>query len=246
MSGSFNERDELEIGDGKIICCFGKKGSGKSVIARMILDSYPGDRIVLAANRDDGPFPNEDQGIHVFRGGVDDFPKRWPEHLRRDREYLTLRFEFDTGSSTDIEDQDAVVELAMRHGNCALLVHEVGLLAPVGKQSRYPFTKRLLHANRHHRVTALFCGPRPIDVNPLVIGQADVVYVFETQVVADRKRIADTIGWNLRDFEDGLDELGPHEYLRFDAREPKPEGAEDDRRLVIKPALPIEEVRRLP
>jgi len=51
MSGSFNSSGQLEIGDGRIITCFGKKRSGKSVMGKLLLASYPGDKMVIAANR---------------------------------------------------------------------------------------------------------------------------------------------------------------------------------------------------
>lgn len=244
MSGSFDANDALEIGDGRILCAFGKKRSGKSVLARLILESYPGDCAVIAANADDGPFPDPAKGRHLLRGDVTSLPAKWPEYLREDREPLTLRFELDAGSPTFLEDQDHVIGLVLRHGHCAVLVHEVGLLAPSNRVP--PHMRRLLHANRHRHVTAILCGPRPVTVDPLVIGQADVVYTFEMPIAADRKRVAETIGWPVPDFEDALDELAPYEYLRFDANEGKPEPGQPDRRLVIKPPLPPEVVRSLP
>lgn len=246
MSGSFTDDGALDIGDGKIVTCFGKKRSGKSVMGRLLLSTYPGDRMVIAANEDDGPFA-DGQTVHVIHADAETMPKRWPEHLRRERgEPMTLRVQVDPGSPTFVEDQDAAIGLALRHGNCAVLVHEVGLLAESGRMQRVPHTRRLLHANRHRRVTAILCGPRPVTVDPLVIGQSDVVYVFEVQVPADRKRIAETVGWEPADLDAAVDELGPHEYLRFDANESKPRDGEPDLRLIHFPALPEDVARSVP
>jgi hypothetical protein len=244
MAGSFNSRGELEISDGLIISCFGKKRSGKSLMGRLLAFSYPRDVLVIAANHDDGPFPDPDRGIHEIDADAESMPRRWPEHLREDKERMTLRIQVDAGSPTFLEDQDAAVGLALRHGNCAVLVHEVGLLAPSNRVP--PHMRRLLHANRHRGVTAILCGPRPLTVDALVLAQSDVVYAFEMQVPQDRKRLAETVGWDPRDMDEAIEGLGPHEYLRYDANMPKPEDGEEDLRLVHFPALPLDVVNHIP
>lgn len=244
---TFEDDGSLDPSKGVIAVCFGKKRSGKSVMGRLLFDQYPYDRVVIAGNADDGPFTDEARDIFELHGTVEDLPRRWPEHLRREDNAgprrMTLRYVPDHGSPTALEDVDTVLGMAQAHGHCAVLVHEVGLVAPVHKVP--PHMMRLLHSNRHDHVTLVLCGPRPIKVDPLVIGQADLVYVFEMQVAADRKRVAETIGWNLRDFDDAVDDLGAHEYLRFDANEPKPDPYDPakDLRLVHCPKLPDDVVK---
>lgn len=245
---TFTKDGALDPAQGVIVACFGKKRSGKSVMGRLLFDSYPYDRVVIAANADDGPFADERHDIFALHGTVEDLPQRWPEHLRRDDNAgprrMTLRYVPDHGSPTVLEDCDTVLGMAQAHGHCAVLVHEVGLVAPAGRVPAH--MKRLLHSNRHDHITLILCGPRPITVDPLVIGQADLVYVFEMQVAADRKRVADTIGWNPTEFDDAVEDLGPHEYLRFDANEPKPaDDTAEDLRLVHAPALPADVVKRV-
>lgn len=241
MSGSFNAQGQLEIGDGRIITCFGKKRSGKSVMGKLLLASYPGDKMVIAANHDDGPFP-DGKTVHLVEGDVTTLPAKWPEHLREAPNVpMTLRVQVDAGSDTFLEDQDHAIGLALGHGNCAVLVHEVGLLAPSNRVP--PHMRRLLQANRHRRVTAILAGPRPITVDQLVIGQADLVYLFEMPVADDRKRVAQTIGWKVTDLDAAVEDLGRHEYLRFDANEPKPDAGEEDMRLVHFPPLPEDIVK---
>lgn len=236
MPGTFNSKGEIPTETGVIVTCFGKKGSGKSIMGLTIFRGYPNDRIVIDVAGDDGP-TGED--VIELKGTVSELPKKWPEHLRKDkRQRMTLRYVPDAGSPTYLEDIDAVVGLAMTHGDCAILIHEVGQAAPANRTP--PHMSRLLQANRHRRVTAIFCGPRPMGVDPLVIGQSDLVYVFEMQVVADRQRVAETIGWNVKEFAEAVDDLGAHEYLRFDSKQEKPQGDEPDYRLVHFPALPKE------
>ena len=118
-----------------------------------------------------------------------------------------------------------------------LVIHEIGRAWPAGRTPAA--AKRVVNHSRHHALTVIACGPRSLTVEPLVIGQADLVYTFELQQPADRRRIAENIGWDPGDFDAAVHDLGLHEYLRFDAREPKPEQeGDEDHRLVHFAALP--------
>jgi hypothetical protein len=158
---------------------------------------------------------------------------------------MTLRYVPDVGSATFLEDVDAVVGLALAHGRerhhdggrgCALLIHEIGRVAPANRTR--PHMLRALSQNRHYRTTVIMCGPRPQSIDPLCVQQCDLIYVFELLNPSDRTRLAESIGWDPRDFDAAIENLGPHEYLRFDANEQRPEDGEDDLRLIHFPALP--------
>ncbi|HWB34592.1 MAG TPA: hypothetical protein VHA75_01060 [Rugosimonospora sp.] len=234
---TFEKDGSIDPSAGRIISCFGRKGSGKSVMALAHFRAYPYDRIVIDPSGDDGPVGED---VHELKGDVSALPARWPEMHRVDEQPMTLRYVPDMGSSTALEDMDAVVGLAMHHGRCALLVHEVGLIAPAGRTP--PNMRRLLNANRHRQVTAIFCGPRPQTIDPLVLAQSDLVYTFDLANPNDRKRIAEEIGWNPREFDAGVHELAWHEYLLFDRNEDKPAPGQVDLRLLHYPPLPREDV----
>lgn len=247
MSGSFDDHGNLDVSTGLIISAYGKKKSGKSVLALMLARSYPGDIVVLDIAGDDGPMPPKrhpslldqvtDDPVHELSGTVDELPSAWPEHLREEKRRMILRYVPDAGSATFAEDMDAVVALAYAHGKCCLLVHEMGVLAPAGRVKAH--TRRMLMHNRHRQLTVIACMPRPKDIDPLVLGQSDLVYTFDVPQVMDRERIAEVIGWPAKEFAGYVDELGPHEYLRFDTNEPKPDDSvEEDPRLCHFPALP--------
>lgn len=242
MTGSFDRRGAPLWDQGLIVSCFGKKRSGKSVMGRVLFDSYPYDRVVISANRDDGPYVDPHKDVFLLRGTADDLPVDWPEDWRRDGKRMTLRYEPDPGSKTVLDDCDAVLGMARRRGHVCVMVHEVGLIAPVGKTP--PDMTRLLHSSRHDgAVSMILCGPRPMGVDLLVLGQSDLVYVFELQVPADRQRIAEAIGWNPVEFSEWVDDLRAHEYLRFDANEMKPHPNEPDLRLLHFDALPADVVK---
>lgn len=241
MTGSFDRRGNLLWQQGLIASCFGKKRSGKSVMGRVLFASYPFDRVVISANKDDGPFVDPDRDVFALTGSTDTLPVDWPEDMRRDGRRMTLRFEPDMGSETALEDCDAVLGMARRHGHCCVMLHEVSLVAPSGRVP--PHMKRLLHTNRHDHVSLILCGPRPITVDPLVLAQSDLVYVFALPVVADRARIAETVGWDLPDLVAELNSLGPHEYLEYDSNEPQPHPGQPDHRLIHRPPLPADVVK---
>lgn len=242
---TFDRHGNLDPSQGHIVTCIGKKRSGKSVMGLLHFWGYPYDRVVIDVAADDGPVGGD---IHELTGTTEDLSRRWPEHLRREQEPMTLRFVPDPGSPTYIEDMDAVVGLVMQHGqrtgHCGLLVHEMGVLAASNRVP--PHTRRLLRHNRHNGVTVIGCMPRPITADPLVLAQSDVVYVFELPNPADRRRVAETIGWDPGDLDAAVHGLGSHEYLRFDANEDRPESDEaPDMRLIHAPALPEDTVRKV-
>jgi len=242
VSGTFDKDGQLDPGRPVIVSAFGKKGSGKSVILLMLFRQYPYDKVVIDVAGDDGPWGPEVIELH---GTAEDLPRHWPEHLRRDGPDgrpapMILRYVPDPGSPTEQEDMDAVVGLAMQHGkktgHCGLLVHEVGRLTKANKTP--PHTRRFLMHNRHNHVSGFLGGPRPQDIDILVLAQSDLVEVFELPNPRDRERVAGTVGWPPRDFDAAVHGLGNHEYLQFDANEQKPEEGEPDLRLVHYPALP--------
>lgn len=234
---SFNARGELDPNRPIIVTCLGKKGSGKSVMGELIFASYPYDRVVLDVAGDDGPAGDD---VILIRGDVDSLPKRWPEHLRKDGQRMTLRYIPDPGSPTYLADMDAVVGMAYRTGRVAILVHEIHELAPAGRTP--PHTRRVLRMSRHRKITWIGCGPRAMTVEPLQLQQSDLVFVFETPGPDDRKRIADNIGWDPGTLADAVHGLPDHAYLRYDGNEPPPADGQPDMRLVEFPPLPADVV----
>lgn len=244
MSGSFDRDGNPDWVKGLIVTCFGKKRSGKSVMARHLFDSFPGDRVVISPNADDGPQEDKAARIFTIRGTVDSLPATWPEDLRpHPEDRITLRYVPDPGSSTFTEDCDHVIGMAFAHERTCVLVHETSDLAPSGRVP--PHMRRALRQNRHAQLSMILCNPRPITIDPLVIAQSDLVYVFEVANPDDRKRIAETCGWNPADMDTAVQALRRHEFLRFDANEDKPDhdNPDEDLRLVRFKPLPPDVVK---
>jgi hypothetical protein len=246
VTGTFDKDGQLDPAAAAILLAVGKKGSGKTVMILTLAQSWPYDMVVIDVAGDDGPMPRKlgtgTHDVHELKGTVADLPRSWPEYLRSDPPRpMILRYVPDPGSPTELEDMDAVVGLAYQHsGNpqpVMLIVHEVGRVWPVNRTP--PHGRRALNHSRHRDLTIGAAGPRPQTIDPLVLQQADVVYTFELRNPADRRRVAETIGWDPDEFDELNHALGAHEYTRFDAREPKPEQEGDtDWRLVHFAALP--------
>lgn len=221
------------------ISVFGKKGSGKTELAYRFFDTYPGDRAIIDPN---GDLKVPDDTLELLTP----LPARWPgaaydefaaEHglpesgsSRKRR--ATLRFIPDAGDEDYLEEIDRMVGLAFAHQRTCLFFDECHEGAPVGKTP--PHMRRALRHGRHARLTLLLATPRPLTIDPLVVTQSDYVYVFKTPSPQDKHWIASNIGWDPKDFADGVNGLGPFEYLRYDA-------AQDD--LAHFPALPASSIK---
>src|SRR5574341_1308101 len=155
---TFNRKGELDYrGDGLFLGYLGKKRTGKSKLARLTFETYPFDKVIIDVNGTDRPAPGTYQEL---RGTVEDLPVRWPERLRQqENRPMTLYYQPDAGSETFLEDQDVIIAMAWAHGKCAVLVHEMGLLAPVHKPPRH--VKRVLQAGRHRGLSLFWCTDRP-------------------------------------------------------------------------------------
>jgi hypothetical protein len=221
---------ELPDGVPLFVVCVGRKGQGKSELAYVLWDSWERDRIVVDVTGDvGGHHPEPD----TFDLEVPP-PGHWPTEMQdAEADRLSLRYVPDHSHPDYKADLDRVVGLAFSHGDCLLWVDEIGEVAPSNQV--LPNTRRALHMGRHQNLNMIMTGPRPMTIDPLVMAQADVVYAFDLPNPDDRKRLADTIGWDRRDVDDAMAELPDHGYLRFVASEHE---------LAIFPPLPLKKVSK--
>lgn len=192
------------------IVCLGRKGTGKSVMAANIFASWPQprDRAVLDVTGDVAADWHPEGWIDL----APPIPTRWPEHRRDGDRRMTLRLAPDHRSQMALFDADAFVGLAYFHHGCLLWVDEAGWLAP---SNRVPYTTRAaLHMGRHHDLSSIWCAPRPKTMDPLVLAQADLVYVFDLPNPDDCKWVANIIGYDPASFTAAVRALRQHEYLR--------------------------------
>lgn len=192
----------------------GKKGSGKSVVARRVFDGYPYDKIVIDPT---GDITQDlaDEGIEFERIPRDAIPVKLPRR-EEDAPFRIFTFVPDMGAETAVDDMDRVLGLALNApGPVAVWVDEMGTYSKVNATP--PNLRRALHHGRHDQLTLIQACPRPMNIDVLCIAQADVVVTFRTPNRADRKRIAEEIGIPEDEFSEYVLALKAYEHCWFDA-----------------------------
>lgn len=188
---------------------FGRKNSGKSFLASRFFAQYPFDKIVVDPSGDA-------EGVDDAEELTAPLPARLPRgEAGRPR---TWRFVPDAGAPDFRDDLDRVIGLALHHprGRCALWLDELNLVSPSPNQTG-PNMRRALYMGRHHGLTLYACGPRPMNIDPLVLSQSDYVAVFHLPNPADRARVASAIGIPPKEFDAWHAQIGEREFLWYDA-----------------------------
>ena len=203
MSRAGSEPGGPDPDKGLFVFATGRKGSGKSVVCRMWFDQYPYDRVVIDVTHDlAADLRRDGVDFQELRGGLD-MPARLPAHQRgQPKTYL---FRPDMGSAAAGDDMDRVVGLALGRGPTLIWCDEFGEQTTGARTP--PNIRRVLHHGRHDHLTMLVACPRPIDISPLAVNQADRVYAFYLANPADRARVAANIGWSPRDFDQVNEEI---------------------------------------
>ncbi len=190
------------------------RGAGKSVLAKMLFFSYPYDRVLID--------PNGDIEVPDATAIEAPIPTRWPGRLFDDpepdrrRHRQTLVFRPDFHDPNVYEDIDRVCGLAFSHRRTCLFVTEAHEALPAAQMQRRPHARRNLRQGRHQDLTQIYDTPRPQTVDPLAISNAEWVYIFKLPNPNDRKRVAENIGWDPKEFDEAVAALKKHEYLRYD------------------------------
>lgn len=198
----------------QILLVVGRKGSGKSVFAREMFRGWPYiDKFVIDPTGDADPSLPGTQTIRHL-------PRELPTGARKG-EFTVTRWVADPSSPTYREDLDRAVGLALYPKNRRVLlwVDEAGEVFPAGRTG--PAGRTLLQQSRHWYASVIMCTPRPINIDPLCLAQADRVVIYDLPHPRDRERIAAAIGIEPKVLNAELDQTrarGPHWYLLYDAR----------------------------
>lgn len=180
-----------------VVLAVGKKGSGKSVAMRRLYRAWPRDKLAVDVNGDAEPGPDAEK-LHELSTS---FPVR--HELTGPPPARNLHYRADPGSPTYRQDLDKAVGMALRPSDrpCLLWLDEVGEVSQVNRTQ--PNLRRLLMQSRHYGpVSALLAGPRPKNIDPLCVSQADHVYVFDLPNPEDRRRLAENMGVAPAELED--------------------------------------------
>lgn len=199
------------------IACFGRKGTGKSTLAESFWDSYPYDRLLIDATGD------ASRG-HDYEPLGD--PESWPpddDDIRQT--YVLVPNRLDPAC---LDEVDRAIGVAYDHHKTLVWIDEIGEVAPANRTR--PHMDMALHQGRHVDLSLLMCGPRPVNLDPLVLSQADWVFMFDIPHPLDIDRLAASLGIDRAELTAVIRNLGPHEFAGFDAQAHE---------LTVFPALPL-------
>lgn len=204
-----------------IISAWGRKGSGKSTFNRRLYASWPWDKLCVDVNGDADPGPD---AVRISAPLPSRFPTAPPGLPGTPRPGpQNLHYRADPGSPTYTDDLDRAVGMVLNPQDRPALgwFGEVGEFMPSAQRTG-PHMRRLLQQNRHYLATGLFDGPRPVNVNPLVLAQSDLVAVYLLPNPDDRERIAKTIGYPVDRFHaecEATYRRGPYWFLLWHSAE---------------------------
>lgn len=206
---SFGDFVELKPDSSLLIAAFGKKGSGKSTWCRSFYTSFDGDKLAVDVNGDIGP---GDNAVEIFNPLPDFFPTD-PDGYAQN-----LHYRADPGSPTYREDLDNAIKMGLfpKENHVLLWLDEIGEFTSGNRTD--PAMRRLLMQSRHYNCSAIFGGPRPIDVDKLVISQSDIIGIFDLPDPDDQAKIAKIIAYPIQRFAAAVAEmraLGPHHHLVY-------------------------------
>jgi hypothetical protein len=198
----------------------GRKHSGKSVAAHAYWNTWTRDRLVVDVTGDAlKDFP--DPSTTLLR----ELPDKWqPEYneddpMARRRVQSSLRYIPNPRSETYYADLDRAVGLAVdhgrRHGPTLCWIDEIGRVARANQTG--PHARLALEQGRHHHLSMLMCGPRPVGIDPLALSQADRVLIFETPHPRDQARLAEELGLDPKHLGAAIRGLPEFHYLLWDA-----------------------------
>lgn len=197
----------------QMISVFGRKGEGKSALANMLYRDWPGvDKLVLDVSGDDRPWERSRR--------ISDPPSKMPAREKPEIP-VDLWYVGNPSSATYRDDLDRAIRAVLfpRDRRTLIAIHEIGEVMPAGQTPGHG--RLLLQQGRHFNVSSILCGPRPIDIEPLALQQSDEVFCYDLPNPNDRRRIAETIGFEPRDVDEAFRELrerGTHWFLRYTAR----------------------------
>jgi len=180
----------------KIILIFGKRGSGKSYLAKKRIEIEP--RLVVFDTL--GEYEN---GVIFGRENYEQYLEFWRK-VYRGRFRLIYRPIIPT---IEIEQ---ICELVYTLGNCCFLVEEIECYCSA-QQISDTFAK-IVQLGRHKNITLIGISQRPYGINRLLTSQAKEIYIFNTNEPRDREYLRTLLG---QEIEPKLDALKQYEYVHW-------------------------------
>jgi hypothetical protein len=179
---------QLDPDRSNVVLIVGRKGSGKSVHARQLYESYPYDKLVVDPTGDAEPGPGADEMTPPF-------PKRFPSD--DDGRPRNIHAKVDPRSPTYRDDMDRAVAMGLfpRDQPCMVWVDEVGEIMQAN--STPPHVRLALMSSRHYGpMSMIMAGPRPMHISPLSISQSDRIVIYDLPNPKDVERLGENMGYS--------------------------------------------------
>lgn len=178
----------------KIKLIFGKRGSGKSYLAKSMLENER--RLIIFDTL--GEYTD---GV-VF-DDYDKFLKFWLHTYRGDFRLIYRPID-------PAETIDTVAELVFIDGDITFVVEEIDCFC-----TAHIISEQFAHVvqrGRHQNITLIGVTQRPYGIHRLLTSQAKEIYVFNTNEVRDRDYLRSLLG---QEIEGKLDQLGEFQFVKW-------------------------------
>jgi len=180
----------------KIILIFGKRGSGKSYLAKKLIEKES--RLVVFDSMSE-----YDSGVTFNSESLDGFVAFWRKVYRQNFRLIYRPLNPDA----EIE---SISELVYTLGNVCFLVEEIDCYC-----SAYQISESfaaIVQRGRHKNITLIGITQRPYGIHRLLTSQAKEIYVFNTNEPRDREYLRALLG---QEIEVKLDSLKQYEFVKW-------------------------------
>ena len=178
----------------KIILIFGKRGSGKSYLAKKLIENEQ--RLLIFDT-----LSEYTEGV-VFED-YEKFSGFWRQIYQRPYRLIYRPLKPD-------EEIEQIADLVYTIGNITFLVEEIDCYC-----SSYQISESFAHIiqrGRHNNITLIGVTQRPYGIHRLLTSQAKEIYIFSTNEPRDREYLRTLLG---QEIEPMLDRLGQYQYLHW-------------------------------